>query len=134
MTIDTMTFTKEDTNRIAHEDTVLSPRFYTTDFDALDEIDVEPVRAEWDRLIAEMQSDPNRYHFKRNENWDKVSLDDLPEDLRKEFVDFLFSSLTSEFSGCILYAVMRKRGTNPDICELFRLMSRDESPSCRVHQ
>jgi magnesium-protoporphyrin IX monomethyl ester (oxidative) cyclase len=127
MTIDTMTFTKEDTNRIAHEDTVLSPRFYTTDFDALDEIDVEPVRAEWDRLIAEMQSDPNRYHFKRNENWDKVSLDDLPEDLRKEFVDFLVSSLTSEFSGCILYAEMRKRGTNPDICELFRLMSRDES-------
>lgn len=127
MTIDTMTFTKEDTNRIAHEDTVLSPRFYTTDFDALDEIDVEPVRAEWDRLIAEMQSDPNRYHFKRNENWDKMSLDDLPEDLRKEFVDFLVSSLTSEFSGCILYAEMRKRGTNPDICELFRLMSRDES-------
>jgi len=127
MTIDTMTFTKEDTNRIAHEDTVLSPRFYTTDFDALDEIDVEPVRAEWDRLIAEMQSDPNRYHFKRNENWDKVSLDDLPEDLRREFVDFLVSSLTSEFSGCILYAEMRKRGTNPDICELFRLMSRDES-------
>jgi len=78
-------------------------------------------------LIAEMQSDPNRYHFKRNENWDKVSLDDLPEDLRKEFVDFLVSSLTSEFSGCILYAEMRKRGTNPDICELFRLMSRDES-------
>ncbi len=74
-----------------------------------------------------MQSDPNRYHFKRNENWDKVSLDDLPEDLRKEFVDFLVSSLTSEFSGCILYAEMRKRGTNPDICELFRLMSRDES-------
>lgn len=127
MTIETMSVTKDDANRIAHEDTVLSPRFYTTDFDALDKIDVEPVRAEWDNLIAEMQSDPNRYHFKRNEHWDKMSLDDLPEDLRKEFVDFLVSSLTSEFSGCILYSEMRKRGTNPDICELFRLMSRDES-------
>lgn len=127
MTIETMTVSKDDVNRIAHEDTVLSPRFYTTDFDVLDKIDVEPVRAEWDNLIAEMQSDPNRYHFKQNEHWDKMNLDDLPDDLRKEFVDFLVSSLTSEFSGCILYAEMRKRGTNPDICELFRLMSRDES-------
>lgn len=127
MTIETLSVTKDEANRIAHQDTVLSPRFYTTDFDALDKIDVEPVRKEWDRLISEMQADPNRYHFKKNENWDKISLDDLPDDLRKEFVDFLVSSLTSEFSGCILYAEMRKRGTNPDICELFRLMARDES-------
>ena len=35
--------------------------------------------------------------------------------------------MTSEFSGCILYAEMRKRGSNPDMCELFKLMARDES-------
>ncbi len=127
MTIERLSISAKDTARMAQESTVLSPRFYTTDFDALDRIDVSPVREEWDKLIAEMRSDPNKLHFKRSEEWDETSLDDLPEGLRKEFVDFLVSSLTSEFSGCILYSEMRKRGTNPDICELFKFMARDES-------
>ena len=82
MTIDTLSFTSDDTARMALIDTVISPRFYTTDFDELDKVDVTPVRAEWDALISEMKSDPNRYHFKKDENWDKTSLEDLPEDLR----------------------------------------------------
>jgi magnesium-protoporphyrin IX monomethyl ester (oxidative) cyclase len=127
MTITSMSITTDDTLNIAKESTVLSPRFYTTDFDALDKMDVTPVRKEWDALIAEMRSDPNRLHFKKDENWEAPSLDDLPPALRKEFVDFLVSSMTSEFSGCILYAEMRKRGSNPDMCELFKLMARDES-------
>jgi len=127
MTIERLGISAKDTLRKAQESTVLSPRFYTTDYKALDAIDVSSVREEWDRLIAEMQSDPNKLHFKRNAEWDKVALEDLPEGLRKEFVDFLVSSLTAEFSGCVLYSEMRKRGTNPDMCELFRLMARDES-------
>jgi magnesium-protoporphyrin IX monomethyl ester (oxidative) cyclase len=87
---------------------------------------VEPVRAEWDGLIAELEADTNRRHFVRTDEWD---FDDtkLSEPLRKEFLDFLVSSLTSEFSGCVLYAEMRKRGKNPDLCALFKYMSRDES-------
>jgi magnesium-protoporphyrin IX monomethyl ester (oxidative) cyclase len=125
MTIERLGISAKDTLRKAQESTVLSPRFYTTDYKALDAIDVSSVREEWDRLIAEMQSDPNKLHC--NAEWDKVALEDLPEGLRKEFVDFLVSSLTAEFSGCVLYSEMRKRGTNPDMCELFRLMARDES-------
>ncbi|MDP3603115.1 MAG: magnesium-protoporphyrin IX monomethyl ester (oxidative) cyclase, partial [Bosea sp. (in: a-proteobacteria)] len=115
-----------EATRMAQQDTMLTPRFYTTDFDELDKIDVTPVRDEWDVLIAEMKSDPNKGHFTRNADW-KLELEKIPEPLRKEFIDFLVSSLTAEFSGCVLYAEMRKRGTNPDICELFKYMSRDEA-------
>ncbi len=116
-----------ETTELANASTLLSPRFYTTDFDALDAMDVEPVRAEWDALIGEMQSDPNRGHFKRNEAWEIPDLEALPEDLREELIDFLVSSLTAEFSGCVLYKEMKKRGSNPDICALFSCMSRDEA-------
>ena len=115
-----------DTISMATQDTVLSPRFYTTDFEALDSIDVSLVRGEWDALIGEMKSDPNKKHFKRDASFDGV-IEGLEPDLRAEFIDFLVSSLTSEFSGCILYAEIAKRTKNPDVKELFKLLARDES-------
>ena len=114
------------TTRAAQASTTLSPRFYTTDFEAMNRISVESVREEWDGLIAELAEDKNRKHFQRNDEWD-LDTTKMSEPLRKEFIDFLVSSLTSEFSGCVLYAEIRKRGTNPDLCALFKYMSRDEA-------
>ena len=114
------------TTRMAQETTALSPRFYTTDYDELDATDVSPVRKEWDALIDYLKSDKNRNHFKRGEDWDFDPNSITPE-LRKELIDFMVSSLTAEFSGCVLYKEMKRRGSNEDITTLFQLMARDEA-------
>ena len=120
----------EDAARRAKTESLLTPRFYTTDFKAMDALDVSPVRAEWDAMLAEYEGDNNHDHFQRtpefarevNEIFSQVT----PE-LRQEFLDFLISSCTSEFSGCILYNEIQKNVTNPDIKALMRYMARDES-------
>lgn len=119
--------TSEMATEVAMQNTLLTPRFYTTDFDEMDAIDVTPVRGEWDKLIGQMKSDPNKGHFKKNEDWDTVDWDGMEPKLKAEFIDFLISSCTAEFSGCVLYKEMKRRGSNADITTLFQLMARDEA-------
>jgi magnesium-protoporphyrin IX monomethyl ester (oxidative) cyclase len=117
--------TLNETTKEAQQDAALSPRFYTTDFAALDRMDISSVRGMWDELVAEFRADPNKDHFKRNGEFD-ADFSGMDPALRKRFIEFLVSSVTAEFSGCILYAEIKKRVKNPDVRELFGVMSRDE--------
>ena len=120
----------DDANAEARASALLNPRFYTTDFAAMDRIDVEPLRADWEALLAEFEGDNNHDHFQRDARFAAEVAEHepaWPAELRQEFLAFLVSSLTSEFSGCVLYNEIAKRVANPDIKRLMRYMARDES-------
>jgi magnesium-protoporphyrin IX monomethyl ester (oxidative) cyclase len=120
----------DDATRKALQETLLTPRFYTTDFAAMDRIDVGPLRKEWDALMAEFESDTNQDHFQRTPEFAEEArrqVAQLSPELHQEFLDLLISSVTSEFSGCVLYNEIKRNVQNPDIKQLMAYMARDES-------
>ena len=88
-----------ESTKMALQDAVLSPRFYTTNFDEVDKTNIDALRSEWNVLMAEFAADINSDHFQRPANMDK-NYSNVDPELYDEFVDFLISSITSEFSGC----------------------------------
>ncbi len=120
----------EEATRKAKANTLLSPRFYTTDFDAMNRINVAPVRKEWDAMMAEFEGDNNHDHFQRDAAFAAEAREKLPRlspELHQEFLDFLVSSVTAEFSGCVLYKEIEKHVDNPEVKKLMAFMARDES-------
>lgn len=114
--------------KVPAKETLLTPRFYTTDFDAMGEMDLSVNEDELQAIVEEFRADYNRHHFVRdeefNQSWDKID-----GETRKLFVEFLERSCTAEFSGFLLYKELGKRlkDKNPLLAEGFNLMSRDEA-------
>lgn len=110
------------------KETLLTPRFYTTDFEAIASMDISSQEAELRAMVAEMKADYNRHHFVRDESFDQ-SWEHLDEKTRATFVDFLERSCTSEFSGFLLFKELSRKlkDTKPLLSEIFNLMARDEA-------
>ena len=110
------------------KDTILTPRFYTTDFDAMAAMDLRPNEAELEAICEEFRKDYNRHHFVRNDDFDGAA-DKLDPETRRVFVEFLEQSCTSEFSGFLLYKELSRRikQQNPLLAECFAHMARDEA-------
>jgi magnesium-protoporphyrin IX monomethyl ester (oxidative) cyclase len=103
----------------AASETVLTPRFYTTDFDEMEELfsleknpDLE--MEEFEAMLREFRTDYNQTHFVRNETFKKAA-DNVTGETRKIFIEFLERSCTAEFSGFLLYKELGRRlkKTNP---------------------
>jgi magnesium-protoporphyrin IX monomethyl ester (oxidative) cyclase len=95
------------------DETLLTPRFYTTDFDEMErlfnvEINKNLNEAEFEALAAEFKADYNQTHFVRNPEF-KAAADKLQGPLRQIFVEFLERSCTAEFSGFLLYKELGRR-------------------------
>jgi magnesium-protoporphyrin IX monomethyl ester (oxidative) cyclase len=110
------------------KDTILTPRFYTTDFEAMAAMDLRPNEAELEAICEEFRKDYNRHHFVRNDEFDGAA-DKLDPETRQVFVEFLEQSCTSEFSGFLLYKELSRRikQKNPLLAECFAHMARDEA-------
>jgi magnesium-protoporphyrin IX monomethyl ester (oxidative) cyclase len=109
-------------------ETILTPRFYTTDFDEMAQMDISLNEDELKAILEEFRVDYNRHHFVRNEEFDR-SWDRIDGETRRLFVEFLERSCTAEFSGFLLYKELGRRlkGKSPILAEIFTLMSRDEA-------
>ncbi|KAJ8570291.1 hypothetical protein K7X08_037263 [Anisodus acutangulus] len=115
------------------KESLLTPRFYTTDFDEMEtlfntEINKNLNEAEFEALLQEFKTDYNQTHFVRSKEF-KEAADKIQGPLRQIFVEFLERSCTAEFSGFLLYKELGRRlkKTNPVVAEIFSLMSRDEA-------
>ena len=121
---------KKDINngKIPAKETILSPRFYTTDFEAMENMDLSINEEELEAICEEFRKDYNRHHFVRNSEFEGAA-EKLDPETRELFVDFLEGSCTSEFSGFLLYKELSKRikDKNPLLAECFAHMARDEA-------
>lgn len=110
------------------KDTILTPRFYTTDFDAMAEMDLSPNEDEILAILEEFRADYNRHHFVRDGDFEQ-SWEHIDGETRRLFIEFLERSCTAEFSGFLLYKELGRRikDKNPVLAECFTLMSRDEA-------
>ena len=111
------------TTRQALQEAALDPRFYTTDFDEVNNLDYESHREEMEWVRDEFAHDYNKKHFKRTDEF-QADFDNMP--VRDLFISFLERSCTSEFSGCLLYAEMVRNLDDPLLKSCFQSMSRDE--------
>lgn len=104
---------KKNAGKKEIQETLLTPRFYTTDFDEMEqlfntEINKSLNMAEFEALLQEFKTDFNQTHFVRNKEF-KEAADKLQGPLRQIFVEFLERSCTAEFSGFLLYKELGRR-------------------------
>lgn len=115
-------------NKNSIKETLLTPRFYTTNFKEISQLDISSNASEIEAIVEEFRIDYNRDHFIRDKEFSNT-WEFFDEKTRQIFIEFLERSCTAEFSGFLLYKEISrnlKKG-NPLLAEGFSFMSRDEA-------
>ncbi|MBD2020414.1 magnesium-protoporphyrin IX monomethyl ester (oxidative) cyclase [Leptolyngbya sp. FACHB-36] len=114
--------------KVPSKETILTPRFYTTDFDEMAKMDISANEDELRAILEEFRVDYNRHHFVRDAEFEQ-SWDHIDGETRQLFIEFLERSCTAEFSGFLLYKELSRKlkDKSPLLAECFALMSRDEA-------
>jgi len=73
--------------KTAVEENLLTPRFYTTDFDKAAKLDLSVGEEDLQAMLDEMRADYNRYHFVRNEDFEQA-WDHIQGEERQAFIDY----------------------------------------------
>src|SRR6476661_10370498 len=110
------------------DESLLTPRFYTTDFEEMAKLDISSNLEEIEAINEEFRLDYNQHHFIRDKEFAN-SWDHFDNQAKSLFIEFLERSCTAEFSGFLLYKELSRnlKTSNPVLAEGFAFMSRDEA-------
>ena len=116
------------TSKDSAKETLLTPRFYTTNFKEISELDVSENKEEIEAIVEEFRIDYNRDHFIRDKEF-LTKWDYFDDTTRNIFIEFLERSCTAEFSGFLLYKEIARnlKKSNTLLAEGFSFMARDEA-------
>jgi magnesium-protoporphyrin IX monomethyl ester (oxidative) cyclase len=70
------------------KESLLTPRFYTTDFEEMANLDVSSNVEEIEAILEEFRRDYNQRHFIRDKEFSE-SFAKIPEETRSLFIEFL---------------------------------------------
>lgn len=110
------------------KETLLTPRFYTTDFEEMAKMDISSNIDEVKAILDEFRDDFNQQHFIRDKEF-VVNWNNFDQECKSLFIEFLERSCTAEFSGFLLYKELSRnlKDKNPFLAEGFSFMARDEA-------
>ena len=107
------------------DENLLTPRFYTTEFDKANKTDIDKAKDEFEAMYNEMAADYNRTHFDRKASLDR--LQDLTFEQKSVYESYLVRSVVSEFSGFLLFKEISnrfKKAGRKDLGQFFTFLAR----------
>ncbi len=110
------------------DENLLTPRFYTTEFEKAAKTDLEIARKDFEAMFKEMEADYNLKHFDRKASLER--LNELSPEDKSIYESYLVRSVVSEFSGFLLFKEISnrfKKAGRAELGQFFTFLARDEA-------